>query len=63
MQTLNATAQQEALDILKVAARGVKQCLGMMIQRHLRIDNGSEPLDATECVGAGSATSTLYEVE
>lgn len=63
MQTLNAAAQQEALDILKVAARGVKQCLGMMIQRHLRIDNGAEPLSASEYYSAGAGVSTLYQVE
>ena len=63
MQTFNAAAQQEARDILAVAARGVKQCLGMMIQRHLRIDSRTEPLSSAEHYSAGAGVSALFEVE
>ena len=63
MQKFNAAAQQEATDILSQAARGVKQSLGMMIQRHLRISSGAEPLSPSEFYGAGAGVSSLYEVD
>lgn len=62
MPTYHVNAQAEIQAILPTAGRGVKRCLGMMVQRHLRIDNSSEPLGSTELVGAGSGVSTLYEV-
>jgi hypothetical protein len=57
---LNAQAEIQA--IVQTAGRGVKRCLGMMVQRHLRIDEASEPLGSAESLGAGSGISTLYEV-
>ena len=62
MPTYHADAEAEIVAILSQAGRSVKRCLGMMVQRHLRIDSGLEPLDATELLGAGSGVSTLYEV-
>ena len=62
MPAYHADAQAEIQAILSNAGRGVKRCLGMMLQRHLRIDNGSEPLGQTEMLGAGSGVSTLYAV-
>lgn len=49
--------------IIAKAGRGVKRCLGMMVHRHLRIDSGTEPLDPSELLGAGSGVSTLYEID
>ncbi len=63
MQKFNAAAQKEATDILSQAARGVKQSLGMMIQRHLRIASGVEPLSPSEYYSAGVGVSSLYEVD
>ena len=62
MPSYHADAQAEIIAILAKAGRGVKRCLGMMVQRHLRIDSGTEPLDSSELLGAGSGVSTLYEV-
>jgi hypothetical protein len=62
MPQYHPDAEREVDAILQQAGRGVKRCLGMMIQRHLRIANGSEPLDSAELLGAGSGASTLYEV-
>jgi hypothetical protein len=64
VQKFNAAAQKEATDILSQAARGVKQSLGMMIQRHLRIASGVEPLSQlSEYYSAGAGVSSLYEVD
>ena len=62
MPGYHANAQAEIKAILSNAERGVKRCLGMMVQRHLRIDSGSEPLDSTEWLSAGSGVSILYGV-
>jgi hypothetical protein len=63
MVTYHLDADKEFDDILQVAGRDVKKCLGQMIQRHVRIALGQEPLTHTERVGAGSGASTLYRVE
>ncbi|MBP6646367.1 MAG: hypothetical protein KA207_10950 [Burkholderiaceae bacterium] len=62
MPSYHADAEQELMDILQQGSRSVKRCLGMMLQRHLRMDNGTEPLDASEFVNAGSGTSDVYQV-
>ncbi len=62
MPSYHPNAQAEIKAILPKAGRGVKRCLGMMVQRHLRMDNGAEPLDPTELLGGGSGISTLYGV-
>jgi hypothetical protein len=55
-------AKAEVQAILSAGGRGVKRCLGMMVQRHLRMDGLTEPLASVEMIGAGSGVSTLYEV-
>ena len=50
------------MDLLQKGSRSIKRCLGMMIQRHIRIDNGAEPLSSAEDAGTGSGSSSLYRV-
>jgi hypothetical protein len=62
MPSYHPDAETEARAILAHGGHGVKRCMGMMIQRHIRIDDGTEPLILSECIGSGSGNSTLYEV-
>lgn len=62
MPAYHPNAQAEVQAILQTAGRGVKRCLGMMVQRHLRIDNASDPLGAAESLGAGSGDVCVYEM-
>lgn len=62
MPAYHPKAEKEFDDILRLAGRGIKVCLGLMIQRHLRIEDGTERLSASEELGAGSGTSILFEV-
>lgn len=62
MPAYHPLAEQELLGILKVGGRSVKRCLGMMLQRHLRMDNGAEPLSKAEDIGSGNGLSVLYQV-
>jgi hypothetical protein len=63
MPSYHPDAEIEFEAIYVLAARGVKMCLGMMIQRGHRIDTGKEPLSTAEHIGAGSGVSELYKVE
>ena len=63
MVTYHIDEDNEFEDILRLAGRDVKKCLGQMIQRHARIALGHEPLIRAEFAGAGSGVSTLYRVE
>lgn len=55
-------AQAEFDLIFLGGGNGLKVCLGMAIQRNLRIDGGQEPLTPTESVGRGQRHSELYSV-
>ena len=55
-------AQAEFDVIFGAGGNGLKVCLGMAIQRNLRIDSGQEPLTAMESVGSGNGQSELYSV-
>ena len=63
MVTYHPNADKEFEDILRLAGRDLKRCLGQMIQRHARIALGREPLAPAESAGAGSGASSLYRVE
>ncbi len=56
-------ADKEFDDILRLAGRDLKRCLGQMIKRHVRIALGQEPLTHAEFRGSGSGASALYRVE
>ena len=60
MPSYHPDAELEAKAILAQGGRGVKICMGMMIQRHIRIDDGREPPAPGECIGSGSGISVLY---
>ena len=63
MPTYHPDAEQECLDALNRGGREVKRCLGMLLQRHLRIDDGSEPLSKAELAPTGGVSGqTWYEV-
>lgn len=62
MPSYHPDAEKELLAILEQGGRSVKRCLGMMLQRHLRMDNGAEPLTRDEDIGSGSGLSVLYRV-
>lgn len=62
MPSYHTNAEQELMDLLQKGSRSIKRCLGMMIQRHIRIDNGSEPLSSAEYVGPDSGSSSFYRV-
>ena len=53
-------AQVEFDAIFNSGIVGLKVCLGMAIQRTMRIDAGIEPLHPAELMGPGRQLSTLY---
>jgi hypothetical protein len=61
--TYHPDAQQECQEALDLGGREVKRCFGMMLQRHLRITDGSEPLAKAELLPAtGVSGKPWYEV-
>lgn len=62
MPSYHPEAEKELLAILEKGGRSVKRCLGMLLQRHLRMDNGAEPLTRAEDIGSGNGLSVLYQV-
>lgn len=62
MPNYHPQAKAELRAILASPGRAVKRCVGMMLGRHLGLDSGQEPLDASEYLGAGSGSSVLYGV-
>lgn len=64
MPAYHPDAETELADILATGGREVKRCLGMMVQRHLRIEDGTAPLGASELLPAsGPSLQPLYQVE
>lgn len=63
MPTYHPDAEQECLAALNQGGREVKRCLGMLLQRHLRIDDGSEPFSKAELLPTGGVSGQIwYEV-
>lgn len=64
MPKYHPDAKKEYLAILNDASGSVKDCLGMLVQRHLRMELGSEPLTAHERLRPVSkGEMALYLVE
>jgi hypothetical protein len=64
MPSYHPDAEADMRSILAGGGREVKRCLGMMIRRHLGIEDGSEPLTAGEWLPASGPNLTrLYEVD
>lgn len=64
MPAYHPDAKNEYLAILKAASGSVKDCLGMLVQRHLRMELGTEPLAAHERLRPVSKGAVpLYLVE
>lgn len=55
-------AQAEFDAIFAAGGNGLKVCLGMAIQRNMRIDSGREPLTYLESIGPGGKQSELFSV-
>lgn len=63
MPSYHPEAEKEIDHLLSVGSRNVKRALGMMIQRHHRIDAGREPLQAVELLPAsGPKLQAMHEV-
>lgn len=63
MPSYHPAAEREFDHLLSVGSRDIKIALGLVVQRHHRINNGSEPLSAAERLPAsGPSLQPMHQV-
>jgi hypothetical protein len=63
MPSYHPEAEKEFDHLLSVGGRDIKRALGMIVERHHRIEDGSEPLSLSELLpGSGPSLQPMHGV-